>query len=215
MTRMYFAEVGCYARYMSRLCAKPSCAAAVDRWFDFAPAECRVAERSSPTSSTVGLCSTHADRFTVPEGWTLDSLDPPSKVTEPIREPVAESISRNRSHDRETPWFLTLSDTPVPDLPDASNIASDDQGNKAADTIVEPTAGSLLHRAFHGPDREIDARRADEAERDPAPISRTATARRDADELKSRRAARKQSTDYDTIELPFPPRESAQHSAVS
>jgi hypothetical protein len=209
MTPMYFAEGGCYARYMSRLCAKPSCTATVDRWFDFAPADCRVAERGSPTSSTVGLCPAHADRFTVPEGWTLDGLE----VVSDVIEPVADAAPRNRSHDRETPWFLTFSDTPIPDLPDRPALRRDDP---ADDPVGAPTAGSLLHRAFHGPDREIDARRADEAERDSEPVPRTVAPQLSgADELTPRRAKREQTTDYDTIELPFPPRESAQHSAVS
>ncbi|MFT7475423.1 MAG: hypothetical protein ACI81L_002362 [Verrucomicrobiales bacterium] len=187
---------------MSRLCAKPSCVAPVERWFDFAAADCHVVERGSPTPSTVGLCATHADRFTLPQGWTLDIREPASSG--------AESVPRNRSHDRETPWFLTLSDTPAPD------VGIDGPALRNDDPVFEPSAGSLLHRAFHGPDRETDVRRAHEAERDREPVSSLdAAAPKSADELTPRRVARKRTTDCDTIELPFPPRESAQHSAVS
>lgn len=192
---------------MSRLCAKPTCSAVAVQWFDVAAAEQRVISRSRATPSTIALCESHAARFSAPRGWTIeaeDSGDAAVEASEPgTNEPRAVAVDaltagespsrleaalvrdrtprrRARKHDRDRPWFLALSDTsgatsvePAPDVQD------------------EPSVGSLLHRAFHGPDRDVDAERAGAAERDTASAPRM------------------------DIELPFPPFDTEHHAAVS
>jgi len=80
------------------------------------------------------------------------------------------------------------------------------------DGIAGPTAGSLLHRAFHGPSESeteevLPAPDLDAVE----PIPSAVVA--DADELESRRAARVVDP-YGTAQLPFPPSEAGTNRAA-
>lgn len=178
---------------MPTLCAKPSCTEPVQRWLDFAPTDRRVIERSSRGETSIGLCASHADRFTVPRGWEYEGLTtvsgPPQADTGVSTPPATVSKPAvNRAYTRDQPWFLALSDTAAPELGhDDTELV----------TAIEPTAGSLLHRAFHGPDRADDAQRAA------------------VDELETRRAARQDDDASSAIELPFPPFESETRIAVS
>ena len=215
---------------MSRLCAKPTCSDPAVRWFDILAAERRVVERSGPTPSTIPLCDPHAARFSAPVGWTIDtdihSAPSPSTLPAPIPESGADSpsrvttaltgsgsdSSRRRKHDRDAPWFLagsSSSESPAsvaPLLP-ADDVHTDD---------AIPTAGSLLHRAFHGPDRDADIARAKSADRDSAvsAVGEDDVQVAEVGDLTTRRAKQTEPDGYD-IELPFPPFEPARHVAVS
>ena len=84
------------------------------------------------------------------------------------------------------------------------------------DSVAGPTAGSLLHRAFHGPSEEDADEACDQPQTelgaDEAVSSADVT---DADELGNRRAARAVDP-YGTAQLPFPPTESdVRRAAVS
>jgi hypothetical protein len=191
---------------MSNACAKPTCADSVHAWLDFAPGEQRVIERSVRGDASVGLCATHAARFTVPTGWTFERTteqQATKRVERTTPAPAAEVASPQgdlprRAYTRDRPWFLALTDTPS-DSVDGEPYSDVQQATTAdpVDAMGEPTIGSLLHRAFHGPDRELDANRATQ------------------DELEQRRAARIDDDGSGTIELPFPPFESAHRVAVS
>lgn len=141
---------------MANVCAKPACAEDVQVWLDFAPTTRQVVERLARSEISVGLCANHEARFTVPEGWTFERLDTPKallddetqqdtvEVIAEIPQPSSRPVRSPRAEGR--PWFLALSDaTPSPVSPE--NVAED---------LDEPTVGSLLHRAFHGPDSESD-----------------------------------------------------------
>ena len=173
---------------MSNVCAKPTCTDSVEVWLDFMPGEQRVIERAVRGDASVGLCATHAERFTVPTGWTF------------------ERTTEQWAHTPDRPWFLALTDTPSEAVAEehlrgARPAAHRDVQQTTQDDPVgatsEPTAGSLLHRAFHGPDRKLDAARAA------------------LDELEQRRAARIEDDGGGTIELPFPPFEPEHRVAVS
>ena len=217
---------------MSRLCAKPTCSDPAVRWFDILAAERRVVERSEQTPSSIPLCDSHAGRFSAPVGWTIESdsgIDtdlgssiPPAPVPEPAGDMpsrLATALSadperpRRRKHDRDAPWFLAGAPNGESSAPVAPLLPTTDDLDVAD---VVPTAGSLLHRAFHGPDRDSDNARAKTAERD------SVSARSgdddiqvaDVGDLTKRRAKQAASDGYD-IELPFPPFEPARHVAVS
>jgi hypothetical protein len=177
---------------MSNVCAKPGCSNFVYLWLDFAPNDQRVLERSSRGDSSVGLCETHAGRFSVPKGWTFERLEGSSgPVESSVANPDPTQLT-HREHSRERPWFLAATERELGDDGIEANVPDAPGGRVSA----EPAAGSLLHRAFHGPDRQMDADRAA------------------LDELESRRAIRTHNADG-TIELPFPPNEPEQHVAVS
>ena len=179
---------------MSYVCAKPGCSNSVLLWLDFAPSDQRVVERSSRGDCSVGLCETHAGRFTVPSGWTFERLDgvlDPSEGNATTSGPTPSTSQQG--HHLERPWFLAHSDREPGEA--ETNGVTESEATDASGR-AEPTVGSLLHRAFHGPDRKADAHRAA------------------LDELESRRAARAHNDDG-TIELPFPPCEPEHHIAVS
>ena len=195
---------------MSQLCAKPTCSEAATRWFDIFASQRLVIERGEHTPSSISLCSQHGDRFSVPLGW---------RVEQELREPESP---RQRQHDRNAPWFLAgsrnaeRSDLVAPLL--SESVDGDEE------LIDEPSAGSLLHRAFHGPDRSDDVARAKRAERDTAApragteapaaeVTNTDESLPLVDDLTTRRAQQEEANGYD-VELPFPPSEPARHLAV-
>lgn len=206
---------------MSRLCVKPTCSDLAVRWFDIVPAQCRVIERAEASASSLSLCVHHAARFSAPDGWVVDGLVPESPVVEsPVSEaPVPDSSpspSRRRKHDRDAPWFLAGSApsatafSVAPIQPVAPLLPALDDDSEDAARVHAPSAGSLLHRAFHGPDREIDVARAKTAERDSSPTDVA-----DVEDLSTRRAERNEPDAGCDIELPFPPFEPTRHIAVS
>ncbi len=187
---------------MSHVCAKPACSQKVQIWLDFAPASRHVVEQQTRTEVSVGLCETHAGRFTVPEGWSLELLPLSSADVAPARDdanvdvderPEPVSAPANRAHTRERPWFLALSDAVI-----------DESAHDGPADVETPSAsaGSLLHRAFHGPGRTSD---------------RSRVARNQLDELEPRRAAKtpREAQDNGMTELPFPPFEPEHRVAVS
>ncbi len=216
---------------MSRLCAKPTCSDPAVRWFDILAAERRVVERSEPTPSTIPLCDPHAARFSAPIGWTVDTEQhievspsapqapvPESGIDTPSRLSTALTASeldrpRRRKHDRDAPWFLAGSSDVADPAPVAPLLptADDDDSDESI-----PTAGSLLHRAFHGPDRDADIARAKTADRDSAvsAVGEDDVQVAEVGDLTTRRAKQTEPGGYD-IELPFPPFEPARHVAVS
>jgi hypothetical protein len=193
---------------MSHVCAKPACTQKVQVWLDFAPASRQVVEQRTRTEVSVGLCETHADRFTVPEGWSLDLLPLSPADNTPAPDNVSvdgrpEKVSAPANRARR-PWFLALSDVVIDEgahdgLVDVETPSAEVESDEAID---EPSAGSLLHRAFHGPDRTSDRSRA---------------ARDQLDELEPRRAAKtpREARDNGMAELPFPPFEPEHRVAVS
>lgn len=197
---------------MSHVCAKPACTETVQVWLDFVPSSRHVVETATRSDVSVGLCKSHADRFTVPSGWSLELLSRSSAVpAELIEDPtdefvdaVAEPTLANRTHTRERPWFLALSDVVIDESvhTGATDIESTRTPADTTDGLAEPSAGSLLHRAFHGPDTDSDRSRAD---------------RDQVDELEPRRAARtpREQQDNGMAELPFPPFEPEHRVAVS
>lgn len=218
---------------MSHVCAKPACIETVQVWLDFAPSSRHVVETATRSDVSVGLCKSHADRFTVPSGWSLELLPRSSAVPAELVDAVAEPSTdigdtgetadaessrtsrtpetaqavgtpANRTHTRERPWFLALSDVVIDESVHTNNtdIESTRTTADSAAGLTEPSAGSLLHRAFHGPDADSDRSRAD---------------RDQVDELEPRRAARtpREQQDNGMAELPFPPFEPEHRVAVS
>ena len=205
---------------MTHVCAKPACAEQVEVWLDFAPATRLVIEQRRRTDVSVGLCTTHAARFTVPTGWRLQRLpaavdevgattgrtaEESADETAAVVERSSVERSAKRRHRRDRPWFLAAADVPA--------NAADGPAAEIDQAAVEPavagptsTAGPLLQRAFHGPDREADVARA---------------AREHQDELETRRTARSDASSRDgdgghgMAELPFPPFEPEHQAAVS
>ncbi len=191
---------------MSHVCAKPACTQVVKVWLDFLPTSHQVVEQRSRSEVSVGLCEAHERRFTVPAGWAFERLPAsetseanldavPTVAAEPSTEPA------NRAHSRERPWFLALSDVVLDE-----KVFAEDAESEALEPL-EPSEGSLLHRAFHGPDRSTDELRAAQAH---------------VDELEPRRAAREPKVakddgakDNGMTELPFPPFEPEHRIAVS
>ncbi len=207
---------------MSHVCAKPACTETVHVWLDFAPSSHQVIEKATRSEVSVGLCESHAGRFTVPDGWSLEllprspaqpaadgdeiapdsSIDSASDVTEDNAE-QAEPISApaNRTHTRERPWFLASTDVVVDEREgDPADVVTSRADHDEA--VGAPTAGSLLHRAFHGPDKASDTSRADAEQ---------------VDELEPRRAARTPPEVHNNgmAELPFPPFAPEHRVAVS
>lgn len=190
---------------MSRLCTKPTCAEPAVAWLDVERRERRVIEQQRPTQSSLALCELHRARFGVPEGWTLESLHPatPAQTLEP--EPVEHDEATEPA---ERPWFMAEAQpetaagqtaTHRPLLPGAS------RAHQSAPTL-DADAGSLLRRAFHGPDRDEDLRRLDED------VAGDAV---ELDELEQRRHARAMVDEYGTAQLPFPPLDDEAQVAVS
>lgn len=200
---------------MTHVCAKPACAELVEVWLDFAPVSQTVHERANRTDVSVGLCPQHAARFTVPSGWAFERLDGHGRQEQihvgSSRQPDSADEVPKRRHHRGRPWFLALPEEPstasAQRAERAATIAADTHSEALldADADAEPTAGSLLHRAFHGPDRDADMARAIQLHQD---------------ELETRRSARTPadratSNGHGMAELPFPPFESEPRAAVS
>jgi len=219
---------------MSRLCAKPTCSHDAVRWFDIIAVDQHVVERTGATPSTIALCEQHGERFSVPNGWTwvgLDSaleLDAP-KATHVAAEPeLAEEVEAPEEPEvgpdtPRAPWFVASDSSQSESDEDAPSVGpEDDKGGSSAGGVR--TTGSLLHRAFHGPDREADAARARHVEQDEGSRREPRTSREIVDgddddvatvrDLASRRASRGSVTSYD-VELPFPPVDAEPHVAVS
>ena len=154
----------------------------------------------------------HADRFGVPTGWTLTRLEPSleSAISLPIAtvpipiptaaealaavEPSGDSSPGNDTgeSDRSSPWFVPAVSVQAPGV------------DEPQETLSNPTEGSLLHRAFHGPERDegpsiaASARSVDEG---PAAASKRRRRARSSDDQ-----AEEEARDlYQTSELPFPP----------
>jgi len=206
---------------MSRLCAKPTCADDAVRWLDVIAAEQHVVERSAPTPSTLALCESHAERFSVPDGWVWVGLQPaadpplPQAQESPEIPETADSeepdghVEVRRQHSRDAPWFL-------------SNSSSEDE---TPDSPPGAPTGSLLHRAFNGPDRAADAARSRQVDREETGRREPRTSRETLEggddddvatvrDIGSRRQSRTSVTSYD-VELPFPPLDAEPHVAVS
>ena len=250
---------------MSRLCAKPTCSGAAVRWLNLNAAEQQVIEQAQPTESTIALCASHAQRFSMPNGWEWVGVVVPEapllteepELTNEIAESAKPDPAPRRRHGRDAPWFLANSDA-SPRRSASSPAASTDQvavhavAGDATDTpevaddakisegdIAVPSTGSLLHRAFHGPDADADVARAKrdahlnsgtgssasatsaQREQRTASESTDSSGGSDDDEvapvrdIASRRAASATpSTSYD-VELPFPPADPGPHVAVS
>ncbi len=155
-------------------------------------------------------------QVTEAEDTDIDDAELDDEVAETAAIP---NPSPRRQHTRDAPWFLANAD-------DASDDADIGSSHSAADSGAGvPSTGSLLHRAFHGPDREVDNARALEAERESSGRreSRTKSTAVDPDDdgdvatvgdLASRRNARTPAASYD-VELPFPPLDAEPHVAVS
>ena len=198
---------------MSRLCAKPTCTEDAVTWLDIARQDRRVVERDRPALSAMGLCAGHRERFVVPTGWVLESSGPTTTVgadtaasPTPTRT-VSEAKTSGETTSRERPWFLAgTEDAPASTGPLLGAQAS-------YDTDIDEhslSAGSLLRRAFHGPDADDDLQRRDDAAMD-------AMADAEPGESNGREQPRSVRTldEYGTAQLPFPPFDLTPHAAVS
>ena len=225
---------------MARLCAKPACSSAAASFFEVDAANRTVVEHARATLTTLALCDSHAERFSVPDGWTWSkrndvASDVPLASEHGSGEKLIEALAAAgttpadppsaRRHSRDQPWFLAGSATTT-DVGSATesvstasatqSAANDESVESEVAMSSEPSAGSLLHRAFHGPDRATDVVRAKSAERDTSPKARPADAPdgtvAKVRDIESGRRSRSV-TSYD-VELPFPPAESSPHVAV-
>jgi len=203
---------------MSRLCAKPTCAEPAVAWLDVRRTERRVVELTRATESTLALCARHRERFSIPDGWTFETLDGAQADSSGEHSTPKPATRAGRS---AQPWFLA--DAPAseanaqarashrPLLPGASRAH---QGAPA----LGADAGSLLKRAFHGPNRDRDLERIEHdrvVDRDVASDQGATATEVGVDELEQRRAARAQLDDYGTAQLPFPPLDDEPQIAVS
>lgn len=148
--------------------------------------------------------------------------DSGSRLASALKEAV-EDRPRRRKHDRDAPWFLagSAADPSASEAPAAVPAPLLPAGADVEDTTsneMVPSAGSLLHRAFHGPDRDTDVARAKSADRDStsagSDVVESSSPVANIGDLTTRRAKQTESEGYD-IELPFPPFEPARHVAVS
>lgn len=193
---------------MSRLCAKPTCGETAVSWLDILRKERRVLEQARESTQGLALCLTHRDRFIVPEGWELQGHEVDGVITEPDAAPIAPQRSvvetdDERSGSRERPWFLVgaASDVPVRPLLDTDDDDQVDHGELAG--------GSLLRRAFQGPDRDDDRARRADTERDTESVDDD-----DRYELETERTIRALD-EYGTAQLPFPTGRTEVQAAVS
>lgn len=219
-------------RVMSRSCAKPTCTNLAVSWFDVSREACSVMRSASPTGSGMALCQVHADRFSVPDGWSLVVVDEgvsqqqliePAVVAEP--EAVVAAVLDDAVDASETSEAGESNDAAqaneADDTDDAAEITEanreHDRENpwfvpashaEALDVETDsfldnPSEGSLLHRAFKGPSASDSVRQGELPAVAQAPV----------DELSPRRRARSTSDDpeeeasslYHEFELPFPP----------
>lgn len=88
---------------MTRSCAKPTCSSLAVNWFDVSREACVVTRSASETGQGIALCRAHAERFSVPAGWSLvvvDAVISQPELIEPaiIAEPadVAAAVSGDR-----------------------------------------------------------------------------------------------------------------------
>ena len=74
---------------MTRSCAKPTCSNQAVSWFALLRERREVTRSDSPTGQGMALCQMHADRFTVPVGWTLKVVGDSSEDPEPSNDSAA------------------------------------------------------------------------------------------------------------------------------
>lgn len=201
---------------MSRLCAKPTCSAPSVSWLELVLADRTVLERPRPSPAAFGLCEMHRERFVVPDGWKFLV-----NQTDAVVEIKAEVTNRGSDQTSETgdgqpekvdgrqPWFVAA----PPEAqagPFSHPLAA--AWTSASDDEIPESAGSLLQRAFHGPDREDDLRRRAEDEEHDRNDGHSA-----APEVSELVTRRKESTgvSYHDTELPFPPFDLEHQKAVS
>lgn len=200
---------------MSRLCAKPTCSDPAVSWLDILRQDRRVIEHAQPSANGLAMCGTHRGRFVVPDGWEIvdleESASEVTSVDTTIRsaDAVVETAGAPTTSSREFPWFLAganAGSAPVRPL-----LEADSYDDPNEDSF---RAGSLLRRAFHGPDRDDDLQRqAAVASNDETTVVECA----DEDEryeLETQRAMRALD-DYGTAQLPFPPVDAEPRAAVS
>ncbi len=197
---------------MSRSCAKPTCSSPAVSWFDLSRETREVARSTSASEQGIALCQVHADRFSVPVGWSLTVAAPepdPSQSNTAVQSNAAvDEVTPNREHDRENPWFV-----PAAHIDAAADIDADE------DSLVKnPSAGSLLDRAFNGPATDDVPGTGPNGKdrsgsRDTVQRGSASAPQAPVDELSPRRRARSSSDDaeeestsrYHEFELPFPP----------
>lgn len=217
---------------MSRLCAKPTCSSPAVSWLELVLADRLVIERTRSTSASFGLCDLHRNRFVVPDGWEIRVASPAAHATE-LHDPVgvahdeldskSENLSTARTRskvepvDERQPWFAAER-TPAHSESFKHPLAS--AWIEEPDDEVSESVGALLHRAFHGPDRDEDLRRrtddrasddGDASDDSPSGDQRTNT---EVAKLGSRRT-KVTGVDYEDTELPFPPFDLEHQKAVS
>jgi len=163
----------------------------------------RVVERASYSDTAMALCAGHRKRFVVPAGWVVEELQPEDDA--PVKTAsVNASVLTNREPADGRPWFLAGTDdrpdTPVRPILDGIHDHADEDDSALS-------AGSLLRRAFHGPDREDDLLRRDH-DLDAESLDPT------VDEIEQRRTVRSLD-EYGTAQLPFPPLDTEPQAAVS
>lgn len=193
---------------MSRHCAKPTCSEPAVAWLDISRGEQHVVIHHLEAPFALGLCQKHRDRLVLPAGWSLDSDSPDvssedASATEsatrlPVQ-PVAEPIEPDPAYEGR-PWFLAGS-SPMLEAPRPLLDRANEEPPEEAFS-----AGSLLRRAFHGPERDDDIQRRVE--------ERLVGTDPENDELETRRTA-KALDEYGTAQLPFPPLDTERQAAVS
>lgn len=198
---------------MSRLCAKPTCSELAVSWLDIVRQDRRVIEHAHATVNGLAICVTHRDRFVVPDGWEIIELDPKSTgVVEP-RDEASDVAPAQRPSSREFPWFLAgASDGHHGEVRPLLEVELDNDLHQ--DSL---TAGSLLRRAFRGPDRDDDLQR-QAAATETTETNETAAAECFGEDERYERETQqaiRALDEYGTSQLPFPPADAEPRAAVS
>lgn len=206
---------------MSRLCAKPVCAEPAVVWLDVLREQRRVVEHVQRSPHGLPLCGAHRDRFVVPAGWvferyhqpvvgaavvvdgaeTITEEHPPNAVLGVLEEITKPDVQAAKA---ERPWFLA--DVPESVVSARPLLPAGDDDDNAQPSLG---SGSLLRRAFHGPDRDDDALRRSVETASESPDDRDARYT-----LETERAADALDI-YGTAQLPFPPVDAEAQAAVS
>ena len=162
-----------------------------------------VRRSTTATEQGIALCQAHADRFGLPVGWSF--IDAFARAV-PEGQPAKANGSQDAEEARDNPWFVS---EPA-DAPAAA--ASTD----AQESLANPTEGSLMHRAFHGPSsgekgqgektsKAKNGQQKPKAQRKPKTQAKAQRKQKTQRKRKAKAASVPEATADEMNELPFPP----------
>lgn len=169
---------------MTRSCAKPTCSNQAVSWFDLLREVREVTRSDFATGQGMALCQMHADRFTVPVGWSLkvvgNTVDKSKVAEKPKATKSAKKAKSTKGSTAKTSKSATSKKTKAAKS-DKAATAKKPAANKAAEkskpakstvSKAKQSETSKKTKAAKSTDAKADAKAQDAAEPEINPHAR-------------------------------------------